>query len=460
MSARILVVDDTPLNVKLLQAKLTHEYYSVSTAENGRVALEKAVQEKPDLILLDVMMPEIDGFETCRRLKADAQTRNIPVIMVTALADVPHRVQGLEAGADDFLTKPIHDIALFARIRSCLRLKTIMDEWRMREGSGGGGVFQGTGEGEEGAKPPATIALLDDHPPEQLLLQEHIEKVGMQVRSIKEAGQLPGLLAQHPIDVCLINLHLQQGEGVRVCANLKALEATRTLPIVVYGEESDMETIAKALDVGANDYIVKPIDRLELQARLHTQIRHKRAYDRLRLSYEKNMQLAITDPLTGAYNRHYLDQTLPRFFDRSQKNSKPVSIVMIDIDHFKKINDTHGHHAGDQVLQEMVKRVQESVRLFDMVIRLGGEEFAVIMPEAPYPAALQAAERLRQAIANAGFALENGQSLNVTISSGVASAEKGDIPASVLFQRADKALYRAKALGRNQVVGEDALGEG
>ncbi len=133
MSARILIVDDTPLNVKLLAAKLAHDYYVISTAENGVQALEKVAKEKPDLILLDVMMPEMDGFETCRRLKANPATAYIPVVIITALSDVADRVRGLAAGADDFLGKPINDLALMARIRSLLRTKILMDEWRLRE---------------------------------------------------------------------------------------------------------------------------------------------------------------------------------------------------------------------------------------------------------------------------------------------------------------------------------------
>src|SRR5579883_352898 len=133
MSARILVVDDVDINVKLLGAKLTSEYFDVLTASNGPAALKLCAAELPDLVLLDVMMPEMDGFEVCRRLKADPKTTDIPVVMVTALSDAADRLRGLEAGADDFLTKPVNDIALFARVRSLVRLKRMMEEWRLRE---------------------------------------------------------------------------------------------------------------------------------------------------------------------------------------------------------------------------------------------------------------------------------------------------------------------------------------
>ena len=133
MSARILVVDDVDVNIKLLEAKLASEYFNVISANNGETALKIAQDERPDLILLDVMMPRMDGFEVCKRLKADARTSDIPVVMVTALTETADRVRGLESGADDFLTKPVNDVALFARVRSLVRLRRMMEEWRHRE---------------------------------------------------------------------------------------------------------------------------------------------------------------------------------------------------------------------------------------------------------------------------------------------------------------------------------------
>src|SRR5215831_8404741 len=134
MSGRVLVVDDIEANVKLLEAKLSSEYFDVLTAYNGPAALEIADRELPDVILLDVMMPGMDGFKVCRTLKATPRTADVPVVMVTALSDVANRLCGLEAGADDFLTKPVNDVALFARVRSLVRLKRMMEELRLREG--------------------------------------------------------------------------------------------------------------------------------------------------------------------------------------------------------------------------------------------------------------------------------------------------------------------------------------
>ncbi len=450
MSARILVTDDNPLNVKLLSAKLAREYYSVVTAENGVQAIEKALTDKPDLVLLDVMMPEMDGFEACRQLKANPATSGIPVVMVTALSDVQDRVRGLDAGADDFLTKPINDIALMARVRSCLRLKALMDEWRMREGNSA----MMTDIDEESLR-SGQIILLDDTQHDQDIVKKHINHIGMTCHPITKVEEIEPLLERERIHVIMMNLNMQAEDGLRICANLKANEATRYVPIVVYADESELGKIAKALDIGANDYIFKPIDPHELQARLRTQIRHKRTYDRLRLSYEKNMTMAITDPLTGVHNRHYMEKNLPRLFDRSKANNKPISVVMLDIDFFKKINDSYGHHVGDQVLQELVRRLNSSMRFFDVVIRMGGEEFALIMPEASYAAAMNAGERLRAAIANTPFTiLDPKLELPVTMSVGVAGSDEGQESLEILLRKADAALYKAKETGRNKVVGE------
>lgn len=451
MSARVLVTDDNPLNVKLLAAKLTREYYTVLTAENGRQALEKTQSEKPDLVLLDVMMPELDGFETCKQLKTNPLTQNIPVVMVTALSDVKDRIRGLEAGADDFLTKPINDIALFARVRSCLRLKATMDEWRMREGQA---ALHSADLAREGLQ-QANIALIDNNPHEQDIIKKRLSHIGMQAHAFDTLEALSGFCKTNVADAVLVSLAMMGDDGLRIVAALKAQESTRQIPLVVYSDEGDVSRIAKALDIGASDYIFKPVDAMELQARLSTQVRYKRAYDRLKMSYEKNMVMAMTDPLTGAHNRHYLEQNMPRLFERCRRDKKAISVVMVDIDHFKKINDTYGHHVGDQVLQEVARRLNSTMRFFDLVVRMGGEEFALIMPETPYDNAMLAAERLRRMVAEKPFeVMAPVGPLTITMSVGVASSNEGDMESQQLFEAADAALYKAKNEGRNCVVGE------
>lgn len=457
MSARILVVDDNPLNVKLLAAKLAKDYYAVLTAENGKIALQLAVEEQPDIILLDIMMPEIDGFEVCQRLKADPMTRHIPVVMVTALSDVSDRVRGLEAGADDFLTKPINDIALMARVRSLLRLKRIMDEWRLREGTAemlAMPVAEDNASNIEGGQ----VLLLEDNLNDRTPVESALAEIGITVVPAKTVDEALAESQKGVYDLVMASLDLEQEDGLLFCGQLRANESTRTLPVLLMAHEGEIDLVAKGLDLGANDYLLRPIETSELLARARTQLRQKRHYDRLRDNYEQSLAMALVDPLTGAFNRRYMDIHLPRLFGRCRQAQKPVSILYLDIDHFKRINDTYGHPVGDSVLKEVVSRMMLNLRPQDLVVRLGGEEFAAILPEIENKTAMTVGERLRAAVEAMPFKTNEGKKIPVTISIGVSSAdlEKGDVPSSVL-RRADDALLKAKQTGRNKVVDDSEI---
>lgn len=455
MSARLLVVDDNPLNVKLLAAKLTRDYYYVSTAENGVQAMQMAVADQPDLILLDVMMPEIDGFEVCRRLKANSATAHIPIIMVTALSDLSDRVHGLEAGADDFLTKPINDIALMARVRSLLRLKMMMDEWRRREATAAEFAVSPAPQIEPDCG--GCVMLLEDDPEDRRTVQTFLESNGLTVSGVDSVQGAIEEAQRGTFDLVMTSLDLQNDDGLLLCGQLRAREATRTLPILLMANENEIDQVAKGLDLGANDYLLRPIEGSELIARARTQLRQKHHYDRLRHNYEQSLSLALVDPLTGAFNRRYLDAHLPKMMGRFCMDKHPMSLLYFDIDFFKKINDTYGHAVGDIVLKEVVRRVTQSLRPLDLVVRAGGEEFIAIMPESELKTAMAVGERLRAAIADVPFFLPGYEKpLSVTISIGVASIkfEQGDTADDIL-KRADAALYKAKQEGRDKVVGEN-----
>ena len=456
MSARILVVDDNKLNLKLLSAKLAKDYYFVSTAENGQEALDITLRDLPDLILLDIMMPGMDGFEVCTRLKADPKTRHIPIVMVTALSDIADRVRGLSCGADDFLTKPINDVALMARVRSLLRLKMMMDEWRLREETAAQFSLP-TGREEPDSAESGRILLLEDDASDRTAIEACLSTNGMVITRGETPTETIEKAFAHPFDLVMVSLDLKGEDGLYLCAQLRAREATRTLPILLMANEGEIDIVARGLDLGANDYLLRPLEVSELLARARTQLKQKRHYDRLRRSYEQNLALALVDPLTGAYNRRYLDMHLPMLFARCRMTKRPMSILSMDLDHFKEVNDAHGHGAGDVVLKEIINRVVISLRPADLVVRMGGEEFAVIMPETEQKTALSVGERLRVAVAEQPISLpEMGLSLSITASFGVASVNHDvDVSATTVLDRADAALYRAKKTGRNKVVGED-----
>lgn len=454
MSARVLVVDDVMPNVKLLAAKLTREYFDVITAYSGAEALELVKSKQPDIILLDVMMPGMDGFEVCQRIRTDPATSNIPVVMVTALSDINDRVRGLEAGADDFLTKPVNDTALFARVRSLVRLKMMMDQLRLRESTSEHfGMLSGTVSMQAESAQHAKVLVLEDSPLDLDKIAETVRRDGGLVSPTTTGAQALDRAFTDEYELVIISLTLLNEDGLRLCSQLRSTERTRQVPILLVIDEGDMNRVAKGLELGANDYIIKPIDRNELQARVRTQIRRKRYQDRLRSNYEQSLSLALTDALTGVFNRRYVSAHLPRLLERAADSNKPVACLMFDIDHFKRVNDSFGHDVGDAVLREVVVRASRNLRNFDLVARLGGEEFLVIMPDTDRESAVAVADRLRRLVAEEPFrVVADGGEITVTISIGVAIGGRLGDTAEGLIKRSDDALYAAKRAGRNQVI--------
>ena len=210
-----------------------------------------------------------------------------------------------------------------------------------------------------------------------------------------------------PLDLVVVSLTLLNEDGLRLCSQLRSHERTRQVPILLMVDDGDLVQVAKGLELGANDYVVKPVDRNELLARARTQIRRKRYQERLRSNYEQSLSMALTDSLTGVFNRRYVNAHLPRLLERAIDSHKPVSVLMFDIDHFKVVNDTYGHAIGDEVLREVSARASRNLRTFDLVARLGGEEFIVILPDTDGEAALIVAERLRSRIADTDYSEES-----------------------------------------------------
>ena len=453
MTARILVVDDIPANVKLLEARLLAEYFDVMTAADGHEALAICERNQVDLILLDIMMPGIDGFEVCERLKASQRTAHIPVVMVTALDQPADRVRGLKAGADDFLTKPVNDLQLISRVKSLLRLKTLSDELRIRADTahtmGMDDLMRG---GEARADEAAQVLLVDGRANSQERIVKALKPVA-DVIALSDPQAALFEAAENAFDLVIVNANFDDYDPLRLCSQLRSLERTRFLPILIITEQGADEMVVRALDLGVNDYIIRPVDPNELVARSLTQIRRKRYNDRLRNSVKQTIELAVTDPLTGLYNRRYLDNHLNVLFNRSMARGRPLSVLITDIDRFKQVNDTYGHDGGDEVLREFANRVRSTIRGADLACRYGGEEFVVVMPDTSPEIAAAVAERLRAAVESAPFLLKHsGQALNVTASFGISSRIAAVLTPDQLMKQADLALYEAKNTGRNRVV--------
>jgi two-component system cell cycle response regulator len=455
LSARILVVDDLEANRRVLEAKLTGDYYDVLMASRGEEAVQLARREKPDLILMDVMMPGgIDGYEACRRLKTQAETRHIPIIILTTLDDRDDKLRGLQAGAEEFLTKPIDDVQLMARVKSLLTLKLVTDELRAREASGRRlGVI-----GEDLRPDPledrrvfsGSVLLIDDNATQ---IKRITAALGIEHRIVTlgdEAGA-------GPPDLAVVAVTAKSFDGFRIIARMRSGEATRHLPILAVVDPDDRARTLRALELGAHDVIIRPIDEDEIVARARTLMRRKRYMDALRQRLDNSLELAITDQLTNLYNRRFISAQLGPLVNRAQCGGEPVAVMAIDIDHFKQCNDAFGHDAGDAVLREFAVRLASNVRPSDFACRMGGEEFVVIMPRTSGDIACLAAERLRRQVCASPFNAPGlGHPIEVTISIGVACSEGPDDTAQSVLKRADEALYEAKHAGRNRVVGKTA----
>ncbi|MDE2516845.1 MAG: PleD family two-component system response regulator [Rhodospirillales bacterium] len=449
MTARILIVDDVPANTRLLEAKLSAEYYQVASARDGFEALDMAASWQPDLVLLDVMMPRMDGFECCRRLKAGAETLHIPVVMVTALGEPGERLRGLEVGADDFLTKPVEYDTLMARVRSLVRLKRLLDEWRAR-----GDTARALGLGGDVAVLPtvagARALVVDDWDIGAELVQNALSREGIVPGRARSEAEAISLSATIGFDLIVLSLSIAAEDPLRLASALRAADATRDTPMLLIAEPEERERLLRGFDLGANDWVLMPIDENELRARARNQIRRKFYQDRLRADIGHALQMALTDPLTGLYNQRYLTRHLGGLLESHQ--ARQLALLMIDVDHFKQVNDEFGHPTGDRALRAIADTLRANVRVFDSLARYGGEEFVVVMPGTTTEAAMVAAERLREAVEEMVFEAVPGQRCRLTASIGVADTEDTPCSPQTLLQAADQALYQAKRAGRNRVA--------
>jgi two-component system cell cycle response regulator len=448
MTARILIVDDMPANTRLLEAKLTAEYYQVNSARDGFEALMIARDWQPDLILLDVMMPGMDGYECCQQLKDSAVTLHIPVVMVTALGEAGERLRGLEAGADDFLTKPVDYDTLVARVRSLVRLKRLLDEWRAR-----GDTARALGLGTDQVPVPsiagARALVIDDWEQSAQGIQDALAEDGVISTHARAGAEAMRMTAEVNFDLLVVSLSLASEDPLKLVSILRASDSTHETPLLLVGELEEKGRILRGFELGANDWLIQPIDPHELRARARNQVRRKFYQDRLRSDLGTALEMALTDPLTGLYNQRYLRRHLGGLMESGQ--GRQLAVLMVDVDHFKSVNDRYGHASGDRALRMIADSLRVNTRVFDSVARYGGEEFVVVMPGTGPSEAAAAAERLRLAVEELKFNATVSLQMPLTVSVGVACTSNTMGSPEALLQAADIALYDAKRNGRNRV---------
>ncbi|HEX8786485.1 MAG TPA: diguanylate cyclase [Telluria sp.] len=409
----ILIVDDAPDQLGMLRAMMVRQGYQTFVATSGDRAVEIAQRVKPDLILLDIVMPGIDGLETCRRLKMQPATARIPVIFMSARGETEDIVAGFDIGAADYIPKPLRLEEVCARVRTQLRLSSGSDTQR-----------------EQADRLRMIVNSMD----QGLLIVEHSGRI------------------QYANPACERYLGYAPEDLVG-----------RTLGQLLDCEESDCSLCSAAMvgttrevrvcqpDGGlrAMDLTMTPMHAADglFVALLHDITHHKKSEDALQ-------RAALLDPLTKIANRRHFDGFLEREWQRAIRNGQPLSLVVLDVDHFKQYNDTLGHAAGDACLRKVAQTLQDhAARPTDLAARYGGEEFVLLFGETPFDSAVRLAEMMRRAVE--ALELPNPRSTAspwITVSVGVATI----VPTQLdeienLFVCADRAMYAAKAGGRNRV---------
>ncbi|WP_320044435.1 response regulator [uncultured Desulfobacter sp.] len=451
----ILIVDDDPLNVKLLKAKLTSDAFSTIEAYNGQECLDIVGKDPPDIILLDLMMPGIDGFEVTKILKANEKTKSIPIIHITALDSHEDKAKALAVGADEFLNKPINTKELMMRVRSLLRLRNYQQQLNTRKQSEMHFITQDVikDNGFEDIKAKCTILVADTNEKDVAFLQENLQPYCSEILVTDSGKDAIALSETKHIDIVLLDIPLSDINGHEVCKQLKQMDKTRNIQVITVTSQVDLESKIKSIEYGTDDYLVKPVNKLELQARIKSSIKKKAYLDILVSKYETAFNTSITDQLTGLYNnaffKHYVHLELHRCLEQKQY----MALMMIDIDNFKQVNDTFGHQTGDRVLKAVADTIRANVREIDVCARYGGEEFVVVLPYADQCNGAGIAERIRTAVEEKkdDYGVPGGLG-HITVSIGLAVCPSDAQQVTELVRCADMAMYEAKHRGKNQTV--------
>ncbi len=302
------------------------------------------------------------------------------------------------------------------------------------------------------------ILLAEDDPVTRMLLLRHLKKSGYEVDAVADGTAALKKIAERYYPLIVTDWEMPGADGISICRAVRAAPMEGYVYVLLLTALDSKEHIIMGLEAGADDYLTKPVHEAELVARLKTGGRILRLEQSLRAASQENRWLSITDALTGSFNRRYLMEQLPREIERSRRYAHPVSVIMCDIDHFKAINDAHGHTVGDEVLRGFAERMRSCTRsTTDWIARYGGEEFLIVLPETPFAGGMQAAEKIRAHIAATKFQTPSGE-LRVTASFGVAvlSEDPEQLEAvgiDAMIQAADVCLYKSKQEGRDRVNG-------
>lgn len=489
LPAKILIVDDELSVHRLLSAYLKKHNYVVENCMNSQEVVEKVEQFQPDLILLDLMMPKLDGVSATRRVRNMNLNSYLPIIVLTAKKEVRDMVTALEAGADDYITKPFEFEELIARIKNMLRMKNLQD-----------GLVNKSVELNEANQQISRLnhVLVETNKQLQRKLYDlhNLFEVSYRVMGQLEFENLVSQALSNILDIfstknSLLMLVSKEDNDVFEVADFKGFSdkklrdfsISRNDKLIHYldlikkafqsheipPDFKEIEDTMKTLDVEVvcplflNDNIV---GLLSLGRNLKEEKYDDNSLEILGIManmlavgvnnsnmYEHIKALSYTDGMTGLHNYRFFRLRIKEEMSRTRREGSFISLLIMDVDHFKNYNDTLGHPAGDDVLREVSSILKKSVRDNDIVARYGGEEFAIILPGADKEGASSLAERIRAKVEETAFHKEEVQpNGKITISMGIATFPEDAVTEDDLISNADKALYHAKNTGRNKVV--------
>ncbi len=457
MQGTILILDGVSTNRIMLKVQLSAAYYHVVQSDGLTGLLALVRRTRPDLIVTAMTLPDGDAAQVRALLQQDESLRGIPIIAVTSQNDRRAELAALAAGIDDVLSQPLDDLILQARIRSLVRARNSTEELRLRESAPGA---LGFAEPMAGFLAPATVALLTRDAATGALWRARLKGLTQNRLQTHQMDDIHALMAEPVPDAIIVDLTGARAQsGLRLLADLRARSMTSRAALIAIAPAGSPHLAADALDRGAHDVLQNGFCAEELALRLAAQLRRKAMSDRLRDTVRDGLRASVRDPMTGLFNRRYALPHLAEVAAKAAQTGGSFAVMLADLDHFKQINDRFGHPVGDAVLTETARRLKEQLRPIDMIARVGGEEFMIVMPQIDQSGAIQAADRLCRQINAMPFQCPGHKHpIHVTISIGVvisappyAGHHDRDRSANALIGQADRALYEAKGSGRNQV---------
>ena len=458
MHGKVLVIDPIATNRIVLRVKLEASHYQMLQAASIADAMKVMAQDVPELILCAGVLPDGDPLRLVSRMRKVALAGKVPIIALCTNAPASERLRLLAGGIEDVMQKPVDDALLLARTRSLIRAYATSNEWALRDGTS---RALGFAEPAAGFAPAQTVRVISANALSAkrwaVAIDDHLDAT---VSCATPASAVADLRPGQTVDAFVLVLEPGQGQNMlALLATIRSQADTRHAAILAILGDADVGLGAQMLDMGANDLMLHTRTAKELTLRLTAQLKRKHVNDALRDTVRSGIEAAVIDPLTGLHNRRYAMPHLARIAERASRTHQPFAVMVGDMDHFKRINDTLGHAAGDAVLIETARRLRENLRAIDLVARIGGEEFLIVLPGAGLQAARKAAQRLCRIVQDTPFEVPGQPSrVDATISIGMTvvdplrrvSATEPETP-EALLDRADKALYGAKSKGRNQV---------